>query len=179
MTVRQFSEYVDELGAIGEDAFAQRYDDPVLLPQEEADPGDEDEGFRTEHMSMEEFRKKDPGPQGNVPPGSVHPIHKPPGKPFQDRIGVGRAPNTDVSLRLPRISKYHAFFLRPQEGEEWRIADAGSKNGTRIEGTALEPNQPVPIQDGTELQFGPYRFTFHSPEGFRRLVARQTGARPR
>jgi hypothetical protein len=73
---------------------------------------------------------------------------------FSGRISIGRAVNKDLSLRSQNISKLHAWFEYDPAGK-LLIADAGSKNGTKVGGVRLTPRQPVPIASGTEIRFGP------------------------
>jgi hypothetical protein len=80
------------------------------------------------------------------------PIRKRPNGPFPDSIGVGRAPNCDVVLRYPFISKLHAQFLR--DSLTMRLVDRGSANGTCVNGTSLEPEKPMIVQVGDVVTFG-------------------------
>ncbi len=96
----------------------------------------------------------------------VCPIVKREGAPFQDRIGIGRSRNTDVPLGLPRISKYHAFITWSEDKTQYFITDAGSLNGTKLDGEPLPPKQPTSLREGSDLRFGPYRFVFHTADGF-------------
>jgi hypothetical protein len=70
-----------------------------------------------------------------------------------DRITVGRARNKDIVLRHGSVSKSHAWFERSPEGEVF-IADAGSTNGTLVEGRALAPRELTPVSYGAPLRFG-------------------------
>jgi pSer/pThr/pTyr-binding forkhead associated (FHA) protein len=40
------------------------------------------------------------------------------------------------------------------------LTDLNSTNYSRVDGTKLEPNTPVPIKDGSRLQFGRVAVTF-------------------
>lgn len=102
--------------------------------------------------------------------------------PFAERIGVGRARNADVCLPLPKVSKYHAYFTLDgavpagvEDSKAYCLSDAGSRNGTKLEGEAIAPRESVLIQDGAEVEFGPYRFLFFSADGFEDLVSRRAG----
>lgn len=72
---------------------------------------------------------------------------------FMDRISVGRAPNKDIVLRHSSVSKSHAWF-QFDELSACYIADAGSKNGTRVNGTRLAPREPIQIESGDLLTVG-------------------------
>jgi hypothetical protein len=68
-------------------------------------------------------------------------------------VGVGRHESCDVIFTAETVSSRHAYFLRT--GERWIVADAGSTNGTRLNGEDLEPHQRVPVKSRDHLQFGP------------------------
>jgi hypothetical protein len=98
--------------------------------------------------------------------GIVYPVAKRPGRPFPDRIGVGRARTADLSLRSASVSKYHAYFSRSPEGH-WFICDARSRNGTRTGERRIEAGQNVKLENGTQLTFGDEVFVFFTERGFR------------
>jgi hypothetical protein len=196
--VKRIGEYVDECRRLGEERFAQKYPHAILLRRED-DAGEEpDANFHTAFMRRDFLVESDrPGsgppqtplsisPAGSDlrpsdrpkphPVGEVLAIAKRQGAPFQDRIGVGRARNADICVLLPKVSKYHAFFTRKEDGA-YTLTDAGSKNGTFIDGRQLAEKVAVPVEDGNEVLFGPYRFTFYTPEGFLSIVGRRASLR--
>lgn len=95
----------------------------------------------------------------------VYFVRKRPGAAFAHQIGVGRAPNVDICVRRDRISKYHAFFSHAEDGV-FMVADAGSKNGTAVNGQPLASRTPKPIQAGASVSFGGEVFVFYSPDAF-------------
>lgn len=88
---------------------------------------------------------------------------------FQDRIGIGRARSADVPLRYPGISKYHAYLTQQQDGS-LVLTDAGSKNGTVVDGQRLPKDSSAPVKDWTRVEFGGERFVFFSQDGYLRLL---------
>jgi hypothetical protein len=84
---------------------------------------------------------------------------------FSGRILVGRARNKHLSLRSQNISKLHAWFEYDPAGR-LLLADAGSKNGTSVDGVRIAPRQPVAVKHGVELRFGPLEATLCSVEQF-------------
>lgn len=68
-------------------------------------------------------------------------------------VTLGRAPNVDVMLRHSSISKLHAWLESSPSGAIC-IADAGSTNGTRVNGELITPRQPVELQPGDTLYIG-------------------------
>ncbi len=111
----------------------------------------------------------------SLPPGKVaaHADHdhrlfelKKRGKnPFADMVTVGRAANNDVVIPSPCVSKFHAFFRARPGG--WVIVDAGSSNGTHLDGTLLR-SATVHILDLARapiaLRFGSIACEIFSPD---------------
>lgn len=101
---------------------------------------------------------------------AVYAITKRPGGPFPDRIGVGRARTADISLRVPSVSKYHAFFTQDDATREWTLVDARSRNGTRVGERKLEGGDSVKLTNGAQLMFGDEAFLFFTAEGFGQVL---------
>ncbi len=80
------------------------------------------------------------------------------------RIYVGRTPESDVTISAPTVSKRHAYFAAKDGG--WEIADAGSANGTIVEGQRLKPNKRERLRRSlSTIEFGPdARFVFMLPD---------------
>lgn len=167
---RTLRDYADEWRASGAEAFRRKHDSPVLVLREAADD-EEDAAFHTEVISARELgRPLTPRPRSE----EVFVVQKRVGGVFQDRIGVGRAKNADVSLPLRHVSKYHAYFMETDDGG-WSLTDAGSKNGTEVEGRLLDPKESERLEDGSDVRFGPYLFKFYGPDAFATLIARRAG----
>ena len=74
------------------------------------------------------------------------------GTPFELAVGdrplvIGRASDADVVLADRFISRYHARFFR--EGDDLMVEDLGSRNGTLVNGTAIQ--RPTRIGPGDEV----------------------------
>lgn len=70
-----------------------------------------------------------------------------------DRLTIGREASSDIVVNDPIVSRHHADLVR--DGQNWSIIDAGSANGTSVNGsgvrqTALQPGDCIEIGD-TEL----------------------------
>lgn len=91
-----------------------------------------------------------------------------PGAAARDALSVGRA-EAAVCLPFPKISKLHAHLTLT--GDRAFLADAGSRNGTRVAGKILESGQRVEIENGTLIQFSQYSFLYFSAAGFLRLLS--------
>ncbi|HEX7479515.1 MAG TPA: FHA domain-containing protein [Polyangiales bacterium] len=72
---------------------------------------------------------------------------------YVDRISIGRARNKDIVLRHPSVSKFHAWFERDEAGTYY-VADAGSKNGTRINQDEGTPRELTKVAIGDTVRFG-------------------------
>jgi len=83
-------------------------------------------------------------------------------KHFQGKVFVGRTNTNDIVLDDARISKLHAYFDLDADGQAVSVADAGSTNGTRLDGEPLPPRVSTPISFGQVVAFGPFVFSFVS-----------------
>lgn len=79
-----------------------------------------------------------------------------------DSITVGRAMNKDLVLRAAGVSKLHAWF--EIEGDEIRLCDAGSKNGTFIAGVRIPAREPRALEMGTTIAFSSIEATVCTTE---------------
>lgn len=68
---------------------------------------------------------------------------------------IGRSAESDVLLDDITVSRKHVILKK--EGEECRLIDAGSLNGSYINGNIVEE---AVLQDGDRLQVGKYIFLY-------------------
>jgi ABC-type multidrug transport system ATPase subunit len=88
----------------------------------------------------------------------------------KNRLVVGRAPDCDICLPHPMISRYHALLERRPEG--LRLRDLASVNGVWVDGKHI--TEPVPLVDGMRVGIGPFLFclrdgVIHSVDSSRSL----------
>lgn len=76
---------------------------------------------------------------------------------------VGRGPDADLRLRSEQVSLRHAWVRQDARGT-W-VADAGSRNGTWVNGRRLAPRQDHPLRNGDRLEFGPVAAVYSDGEG--------------
>ncbi len=67
----------------------------------------------------------------------------------QERAEIGRLRGCDIELHDPSISKLHAIIERTRRG--YLIADLGSKNGTRINGIAVDGSTDIGVGDRVSI----------------------------
>jgi hypothetical protein len=80
-------------------------------------------------------------------------IAKKEGNPFPDRISVGRAPNCDICIRLPFISKLHAHFV-PKDDGTVDLVDQRAANGTSVNGRQLTAGERVSLNVRDKIWLG-------------------------
>jgi hypothetical protein len=117
-------------------------------------------------------------PHGKFNPGAtemeLYPLAKKPGASFRDRITIGRTGNNDVVIEEPSVSRLHAYV---RELDGWVVADAGSKNGSWLGETWLEPRREAPLAPGTVVRFGDVVLTFHRAADLFELLGGDHGRR--
>lgn len=74
-----------------------------------------------------------------------------------NRARIGRAPDADVVLDYPEISRIHALIYR--QNDEIHLVDAGSANGTRLNGSMVGA-VPVVVPTVAEIELANHRFRF-------------------
>ncbi len=84
-------------------------------------------------------------------------------KSHTERVSVGRAMNNDIVLRHASISKFHAW-LEADEGGQFYVSDAGSRNCTFVDGVKLAPKVCTLSPFGAELRFAAISATICRPE---------------
>ncbi|HZU96491.1 MAG TPA: FHA domain-containing protein [Planctomycetota bacterium] len=155
--MRTFS--VDELkregqGA-GKDAFLARHPAPFLVLDV---IGAEDEGIfatvggatRAPKAVIKEGQPPNPRARAAI-------VEKRKGaNEFANMITVGRAGNNDIALEVSSVSKFHAYFTKDTQDGHWYLHDAGSSNGTWVDGEKLVSAQGrARLRDGAAVQLGP------------------------
>jgi pSer/pThr/pTyr-binding forkhead associated (FHA) protein len=69
----------------------------------------------------------------------------------REETHIGRIDSADLQLTDEGISRNHALIRRDPDGS-YQLVDAGSRNGSYINGRKL--TGPQPLQDGDEVRFG-------------------------
>jgi phage tail-like protein len=69
-------------------------------------------------------------------------------------LTIGRAPDNDLSLQHPAISRHHLELRSAAEGLV--VTDLGSVNGSFVNGTRVMPHSPTRLERGQALRVGPF-----------------------
>lgn len=102
----------------------------------------------------------------------IVPVKKRPGNPYPDRLSVGRAPNCDVVLRLPSISKVHAHLL-VQPDNSFCLRDNQASNQTYLNGRKLEPGTTAKLAVGDSIALGSLTLEFVDAKLLHRMLCTQ------
>jgi len=70
--------------------------------------------------------------------------------PLLDLVRIGRAPDCDLILDRPEVSRHHAELLRI-DAATYEVRDLGSTNGIRVNGV---PVQTAMVGDGDQIHLG-------------------------
>jgi hypothetical protein len=71
-----------------------------------------------------------------------------------DRLTIGRDSSSDIFVEDPEVSRHHADLVR--HGQDWSIIDAGSTNGTSVNGTKVRAAR---LQPGNRIEIGDSELT--------------------
>lgn len=84
---------------------------------------------------------------------------------------IGRGPENEIVIIDPSVSRKHAQLISVDG--HWKVMDAGSRNGVKINGLKLEPadQSGQPLRDGDILTLGAFPFKFSRDEGEKVILA--------
>lgn len=137
--------------ALTPEEFIARLPDPVLVVMCEIEhdtaTGDEATAVGEEVLSGIPVGTGETYPQGF----ETLPVRKKRHATDRDRITLGRDKSCDLVVRTPGVSRIHAHFV---PGPELTLVDAGSHNGTFVDGEKIASGQPYTITPGQEIVFG-------------------------
>ena len=78
----------------------------------------------------------------------------------QDEITIGRSEERSICLKDPTVSTLHCRITR--SGDKFIIADAGSTNGTKVNGTPLTAEHV--LQNGDTVKIGAFELLYDSED---------------
>jgi hypothetical protein len=74
-----------------------------------------------------------------------------------DRVGIGRRPDSGIFLDDVTVSRDHAVLVK--RGDDYFLDDLGSLNGTYVNRQRVDSHR---LEDGDELQIGKYKLTYRT-----------------
>jgi hypothetical protein len=77
-------------------------------------------------------------------------------------IRLGRDADNDLVIDDATLSRVHLVLRRDARGE-WSAQDAGSRNGTKVDGAPAR--MALPLREGSVLEAGAVRLTFYDAAG--------------
>ena len=162
MPAGHVDDFVQELKRVGEVAFRKRHAAPVLIVTGRATRGNRAKSDEITRPTSNEHRRS------LALLRRVFPIEKAARAPAGP-IVVGRTAENDVSIPEYSISKRHCVF--EIKAGLMTVADCGSTNGTKLNGTPLAVGDPVPLCGGERITMGRFTFVYETPAGFLELVS--------
>lgn len=184
--MKRLGDYSADRLRLTREAFLAKHSAPVLLHRWETSAVEAEGAYTTANVSMMEVptrletaRNADPlavlglGAKVNSTYDViVFPIvKKVPGGVLEDRVSVGRNKTADIQLPYRKISKFHAYFTSASGGKKYFLTDAGSTNGTFVNGRKLSPGRLTELNDRVLIHFSHYLFVYFSPVMFYSLVS--------
>jgi pSer/pThr/pTyr-binding forkhead associated (FHA) protein len=94
-----------------------------------------------------------------------------PDGPFRSTILIGRSRTNDVCIAHSSVSKLHARVRIDERGQHF-VSDAGSSNGSTLDGVALARNLERPLASGAQLRVGACSVQAFTPERFVSVLTR-------
>jgi hypothetical protein len=88
----------------------------------------------------------------------------------EDQVTLGRSASCELTINDGTLSQTHLIFMH-DAGGRWTVRDAGSTNGSWVDGQKLAPGQPVPLANGTRIQAAQVHLTHYDPEGLWARIA--------
>ncbi|MFP2925220.1 FHA domain-containing protein [Pyxidicoccus sp. 3LG] len=79
------------------------------------------------------------------------------------RVTVGRDAGCDIFLPHPTVSRLHASFRQDPPTGAWTLIDAGSQNGTFLDGVLIIPGRSSPLPGRASLRLGRAELLFLQP----------------
>ncbi len=78
-------------------------------------------------------------------------------------LTLGRGSDCDAIINDGTLSQIHLVFMKDEKG--WTVRDAGSRNGSSVDGMKLQPGKPVLLKSGSRVLAAQVAFTFYDPSG--------------
>ncbi len=171
--------WLNELRERGPAGFCAAYPEPFLTLELPLGPAPDEAAARTEDVTASRLRLAADlsAEQLRLATATetlrVLRIRKQEENGFPDRITLGRGRENDVCLPQPSVSKLHAFFDHLDDGR-LTLTDAGSRNGTMLNGVRLPREEAATLEPLDRMVFGDVQTAFRPADAFAALLARLT-----
>jgi hypothetical protein len=77
----------------------------------------------------------------------------------ESQVTLGRGETCDIIINDGTVSTLHLVFAKGAQG--WTVADAGSRNGSTLQGAPLGAGRPIGLVSGARLTAGSVDFSFY------------------
>ncbi len=79
-------------------------------------------------------------------------------------LTLGRGDDCDAVINDGTLSQLHLVFMQGPDAT-WTVRDAGSRNGSTLDGLKLEAGAPRTLKTGSKLTAAGVTFTYYGPAG--------------
>jgi pSer/pThr/pTyr-binding forkhead associated (FHA) protein len=149
---------LDDARSLSREEFARRHPDAVLVVPLVQSKDATRITTRVMRADPAERARRDALPFDFVP------VKKSPTNLSNNLVTLGRTDTNDVVIASSEVSKLHALFMLDRASGLLTITDAGSTNGTKVNGRTLTPRtEAEPLRGGEELLLGTVKLVFHVP----------------
>ena len=153
------ADYFELVHTLARSAFAARFPGCFLLKRPRRDAAVESSPNRFGFATITAKIEIDPFARE----WEIVSVDKRPGNPFPEKVSIGRATNCDVVLRVPFVSKVHAYVLRGGNGA-FTLQDNRPSNPTFHNQEKLAPGESRSLKVGDSIGFGQLEFEFVDAE---------------
>jgi hypothetical protein len=98
-----------------------------------------------------------------------------PSSPDARQVTLGRLSSNDLEINDATVSKVHVVFMQDDRGT-WTLRDAGTLNGTSVDGVSFTAGKPATLVNGARIQVGQVLLTFYTPEGLAERLKTEASA---
>jgi pSer/pThr/pTyr-binding forkhead associated (FHA) protein len=70
-------------------------------------------------------------------------------------ITIGRSPDNDIVIYNKLVSRRHAYLLLNHKEKRCSLIDIGSRNGTFLNDTKINPHEEYQLAEADEISIGP------------------------
>ncbi len=163
--MEQLDEYLVDCKRYSREGFAAAHPHPWFVVAVPDKSGDKWRAFRTTSVSAWSLIQARAELPAVADVYRALKVVKSADNPWRNRISLGRARNNDVVLRDRSVSKLHAHLTLDDDGQT-SLRDAGSRNGTRINGDRIRGKDAIVLVAGDEVRFGRVDAVFQDATAF-------------